>query len=1196
MASFMESDEDIDDLVEFDIDSVNSDKEKNKNSSFDKDKNTYSMSSEEEDFGEYDLDKEIDRLDSLSRLDKEEDKNSSFDKDEDSDSMSGEERLQSLLMELKRSDLSFNAEDGVSSKTTKNMSADKNVSPEFSFQTKKENEDTTEEAYQNVRWFDLLDEVQFINPPEEHKSNRPQPLPKEIKLTPGMDTTIKSTENDAVLTKYNGLKIANQNKNDCFLITAVNNIFGNEAIMTEVNNLPSLRDCYQRMLDENLEEEYLTKVYSDAILRELVTITNSEKEVRCVVALKRKLAVKYSKTSCYQSNTQEDAGMSYLNIINCLPNLAEKFQIIAKTTLKCSACDNPSEERMDDSISWINLEYSGPDRHELQQKIEEWCDQIEVIKKRCVCKKFINGKQIEEKKVPSTEHSKRYEVVGVPQILYIKIKNDEDGRKADINFSQFINMRGTRFSLQTAMIYGGNGLEGHWRSLIKETVGFGLYSDAHQPKHLTSATALNDALRMSTDVIYVQSSAGDTGEVEIENPAEEFETNKSQPPQKNLKLTTDDSGIKYMQSKKNKLERYNIRRFILDAPTDVTGNCLPYAVCQQLNRACIKEELSSYMKSICEDYTKIRLGMVDWAQQIEVGDEKFIHVKNLEDDVDLCNSAPDLAGWANRLQQISKDGEYFDEDMLRLMSLFLDKDIVVIEPGKAHILFCGKQSKQFYSADEDVVMNLCKCNDRKLVIGHFFTTHYQSLIPRDNLKSPRKSSSTTKLKKLERIQKHIQNVMSKRLSANASKSTITIDIGRAQNNNIEEEKDLDEVTIVHDSRHSDIVIIESGSDEKEEDAECTEDQSTHTFLSKKPVENIYICSKLKKWVEDSDCQNALIGYKSRKYSEKQTVYVIQTVFPSTQEYIAEKLGATKKSKDTAAPHIRFIKSDRVNESSRTNESLSGLIFPDDSDIVRRILYTKYVRKWAKQLNDMEKKGEKLSKYYLSLKTLIKMVEINDDDGQEVSTNIHTLKYVKSALAIRANCIKQIEKSFISARDISITNESDTQFTKKWQEQVELILLEKGDRRQINYIWDSEGNSGKTEFIKKMKKRHPARVLEVAHASAQNMARFMGKEKDVMKKDIILLDIPKAYKFKREHYTFIEEMKDGKITISSPNGSSSFRHVANPIQICFFSNVEPAREGLSASRWIIYDLIRNKLDDDPYTMWGLNKKTITSTPL
>ena len=93
--------------------------------------------------------------------------------------------------------------------------------------------------------------------------------------------------------------------------------------MTEVNNLPSLLDCYQRMLEENLEEEYLTQVWSDVILRELVTITNSEKEVKCVVALKRKLAVKYSSTSSYRSNTQEDAGMSYMSIINCLPNIAK---------------------------------------------------------------------------------------------------------------------------------------------------------------------------------------------------------------------------------------------------------------------------------------------------------------------------------------------------------------------------------------------------------------------------------------------------------------------------------------------------------------------------------------------------------------------------------------------------------------------------------------------------------------------------------------------------------------------------------------------------------------------------------------------------------------------------------------------------------------------------------------------------------
>ena len=224
------------------------------------------------------------------------------------------------------------------------------------------------------------------------------------------------------------------------------------------------------------------------------------------------------------------------------------------------------------------------------------------------------------------------------------------------------------------------------------------------------------------------------------------------------------------------------------------------------------------------------------------------------------------------------------------------------------------------------------------------------------------------------------------------------------------------------------------------------------------------------------------------------------------------------------------------------------------------------------------------------------MEETNDDGQEISKDVHTVKYVAGALAIREKHIKMIEKTIIASRQISISDSSDVKFTKKWQEPMEVILLAKGDSRQIQYVVDAEGNSGKTEFIRKMKKKHPARVLEVAHASAPNMARFVANQKDVMKKDIILLDIPKAYKFKLEHYAFIEEMKNGKVTISTPNGPSWFRPVANPIQVCFFSNVDPAREGLSASRWIIYDLIRDKRDEDPNTMWRLYNKTITSTPL
>ena len=71
----------------------------------------------------------------------------------------------------------------------------------------------------------------------------------------------------------------------------------------------------------------------------------------------------------------------------------------------------------------------------------------------------------------------------------------------------------------------------------------------------------------------------------------------------------------------------------------------------------------------------------------------------------------------------------------------------------------------------------------------------------------------------------------------------------------------------------------------------------------------------------------------------------------------------------------------------------------------------------------------------------------------------------------------------------------------------------GERRSKKnpYIVDSEGDSGKTEFIAKMKARHPTRVLEVAHGNAKSMEKYMDKVKDVMEKDIILLDIPKAHK-------------------------------------------------------------------------------------
>ena len=68
------------------------------------------------------------------------------------------------------------------------------------------------------------------------------------------------------------------------------------------------------------------------------------------------------------------------------------------------------------------------------------------------------------------------------------------------------------------------------------------------------------------------------------------------------------------------------------------------------------------------------------------------------------------------------------------------------------------------------------------------------------------------------------------------------------------------------------------------------------------------------------------------------------------------------------------------------------------------------------------------------------MEETNDDGQEISKDVRTVKYVQGALAIREKHIKMIEKTIIASRQISVSASSDVKFTKKWQEQMEEILL------------------------------------------------------------------------------------------------------------------------------------------------------------
>ena len=92
------------------------------------------------------------------------------------------------------------------------------------------------------------------------------------------------------------------------------------------------------------------------------------------------------------------------------------------------------------------------------------------------------------------------------------------------------------------------------------------------------------------------------------------------------------------------------------------------------------------------------------------------------------------------------------------------------------------------------------------------------------------------------------------------------------------------------------------------------------------------------------------------------------------------------------------------------------------------------------------------------------------------------------------------------------------------------LLKTPNRRKVLYISDETGGSGKSTFVEQMALKYSNRVHIVPIASANQMALHMAKIERCEEKNIILFDVKKQQKFKNDKWLFIEELKDGKVTV------------------------------------------------------------------
>ena len=180
-----------------------------------------------------------------------------------------------------------------------------------------------------------------------------------------------------------------------------------------------------------------------------------------------------------------------------------------KTLRTCSIDEcKHQDELIDDDTTHINFSSINIKGSSLQNNIDEWYNHKEIILKRCISSScpthYRNGQVIPiENDIPDVEHEEESTVIGAPPLLYIKLR-DLTSQRPSIEMVNTLNLNGILYTLQSVMIYTGSGFTGHWRSVIKEPLGYVLYDDIAEPLLLQTIDLIN-ILKDGTDFIYQQS-------------------------------------------------------------------------------------------------------------------------------------------------------------------------------------------------------------------------------------------------------------------------------------------------------------------------------------------------------------------------------------------------------------------------------------------------------------------------------------------------------------------------------------------------------------------------------------------------------------------------------------------------------------------------------------------------------------------
>ncbi len=164
----------------------------------------------------------------------------------------------------------------------------------------------------------------------------------------------------------------------------------------------------------------------------------------------------------------------------------------------------------------------------------------------------------------------------------------------------------------------------------------------------------------------------------------------------------------------------------------------------------------------------------------------------------------------------------------------------------------------------------------------------------------------------------------------------------------------------------------------------------------------------------------------------------------------------------------------------------------------------------------------------------------------------------------AYCMK--ETKIYTNIDLDGFNEYDTIEWKGWQKKiVEEISIPCTDDRKINWIYDTEGRTGKSFLTKYLMKVENALVVEGKKADIFH--QIAKRQEEGLKVDLVIVDVPRA-SFNNISYSAIECIKNGFISSGKYEGG---QYAFKSPHIYVFANSRPDESKFSDDRWNIVDI-------------------------